>query len=129
MYISDITHYFDETGNIPKEKSKEARELARFLALVVNTTTKTFHATFKIAEVRCFESGCHGLIKTALILENEGIHWYCPRCHIEGIINGWRGTKWDNRNLRQHFSTKGGTYRLAAFLHVLRSTPHASWSI
>jgi len=35
-----MTHFIDETGNILKEMPKEARELASFMALVVDETTK-----------------------------------------------------------------------------------------
>jgi len=41
MYISNLTHSLDEQGNIPKQIPKEAREMANFLALVVDATTKT----------------------------------------------------------------------------------------
>jgi hypothetical protein len=30
MYISQMPHFLDEKGNIPKEMPKEARELASF---------------------------------------------------------------------------------------------------
>jgi hypothetical protein len=30
MYISQMPHFLDEKGNIPKQMPKEARELARF---------------------------------------------------------------------------------------------------
>jgi len=40
MYISNMQHFLDETGNILKQMPKEARELASFMALVVDTTTK-----------------------------------------------------------------------------------------
>lgn len=29
--------------------------------------------------------------------KNEEIHWYCPDCENEGVINEWQKTKWDNR--------------------------------
>jgi hypothetical protein len=36
MYISNMLHFLDDQGNIPKQMPKEARELAGFHALVVN---------------------------------------------------------------------------------------------
>jgi hypothetical protein len=36
------------------------------------------------------------MIKTALRLANEEIHWYCPKCQNEGVISHWQGTRWDN---------------------------------
>jgi hypothetical protein len=48
-------------------------------------------------DVRCFEKGCHGLVKTSLRLATGEIHWYCPDCEKEGVISGWQDTKWDNK--------------------------------
>jgi hypothetical protein len=36
--------------------------------------------------------------KTALIPKSEEIHWYCPECENEGVISGWKNTKWNNES-------------------------------
>ena len=92
-----MPHFLDDKGNIPTEMPKEARELASFMALMVDTTTKTLPSIFASTEIRCFEKGCHGLIKTSLMPKNEEIHWYCPECENEGVISEWQNIKWDNR--------------------------------
>ena len=97
MYISNMTHFLDDTGNIPKEMPKQTRELASFMALVVDTTTKTCPQTLTTTDVRCFQKGCSGLIKSALRPDTGEIHWYCPDCENEGVISEWQKTKWDNR--------------------------------
>ena len=97
MYISNMTHFLDETGNIPKQTPSEARELASFLALVIDTTTKNSPFTLTQTEIRCFEKGCKGLIKSEVMKENNDIHWVCSKCENEGRISGWNLTKWDNR--------------------------------
>ncbi len=96
MYISQMPHFLDESGNIPKQLPKQVRELASFMALVVDTSTKTLSSTLTSTEIRCFNKGCHGLIKTALMPKNVEIHWYCPDCENEGVISEWQKTKWDN---------------------------------
>ncbi len=96
-----MPHFLDEKGNIPTEMPKQARELASFMALVVDSTTKTLPSTLTSTDIRCFNKGCHGLIKTALMPKTEEIHWYCPDCENEGVISGWQGTKWDNRLFRK----------------------------
>jgi hypothetical protein len=101
MYKSQIPHFLDEKGNIPTEMPKQARELASFMALVVDTTTKTLPSTLTSTDIRCFNKGCHGLIKTAIMPKSGEIHWYCPDCENEGVISGWQGTKWDNRLFRK----------------------------
>jgi hypothetical protein len=57
MYITNLTHFLDETGNIPKQMPKEARELASFFALVVDTATKKNPTTLTSTDIRCFNKG------------------------------------------------------------------------
>ena len=96
MYISDMTHFLNEKGNIPKEMPDEARELASFFALVVDHTTKTMLSKLTPSGIRCFKRGCHGTINTTLKPNKKEIHWYCPKCENEGVISNWEGTKWNN---------------------------------
>jgi RNA polymerase subunit RPABC4/transcription elongation factor Spt4 len=35
------------------------------------------------------------MIKTAVRPDTTEIHWYCPECEKEGLINNWQGTEWD----------------------------------
>lgn len=92
-----MKHFLDESGNIPKQMTKDARELASFLALVVDSTTKNNPQTLTSTDIRCFEKGCHGLIKSEVLKENNEIHWVCSKCQNEGRISGWKKTKWDNK--------------------------------
>ena len=81
-----MTHFIDETGNIPKQMPKEAREMASFLALVVDATTKNIPFTLTQTDIRCFVKGCQGLIKSEVLKENNEIHWVCSKCQNEGRI-------------------------------------------
>jgi hypothetical protein len=54
MYISNMLHFLDESGDIPKQMPKEARELASFMALVVDSTTKTLPSSLTSTDIRCF---------------------------------------------------------------------------
>jgi len=96
MYISNLTHFLNDKGNIPKQMPKEARELANFLALIVDSTTKTMPSILTSTDIRCFQKGCHGLFKPAKRPKEGEIHWYCPECENEGVIRHWDRTKWDN---------------------------------
>ena len=98
MYISNMQHFLDETGSIPKQMTKEGRELASFFALVIDTTTKNLPAKLTPTGIRCFKKGCQGFIKTAIKHDNAEIRWYCPHCEEEGLISEWQKTKWDNRS-------------------------------
>lgn len=96
MYISNMTHFLDEKGNIPKQMPKEAREMASFLALIVDASTKTNQNRLAPTDIRCFESGCLGTISSELMAEVDEIHWKCSKCQNEGRISHWQGTNWDN---------------------------------
>ena len=91
-----MTHFLDDQGNIPRQMPKEARELANFLALIVDATTKTMPSTLTSTDIRCFQKGCHGLVKSSIRPKEGEIHWYCSECENEGVISHWLRTKWDN---------------------------------
>ena len=76
---------------------KQARELASFMALVVDATTKKIPFTLSKTDIRCFKKKCEGLIKSEVLKENNDIHWKCSKCDNEGMISEWKLTKWDNR--------------------------------
>ena len=92
-----MSHFLDEAGNIPKQIPVEARELASFLALVIDATTDYDSESGFNTGIRCFEKGCDGMIHSYILLDNDDeIYWKCPNCKNEGIISEWQGTKWDN---------------------------------
>ena len=96
MYISNMTHFIDETGNIPTNQHKSARELANFHALVVDETTKSTSGVV-LTDMRCFKKKCEGTITSEILPEeNDAIHWGCTNCENEGVISHWQGTRWDN---------------------------------
>lgn len=95
MYITNILHCLDNSGNIPKEMPAAARKLASFMALIIDETTRN-HANGKPGEeLRCFKKGCRGNINGQISPEGT-IDWHCSACDNEGKISDWRGTKWDN---------------------------------
>jgi hypothetical protein len=96
MYISNMTHFLDEKGNIPKQMPKEARELASFFALVIDTATQKLPNKLTPTDIRCFEKGCPGTTRVEILRSSNEIHWMCSRCQNEGKISDWRETKWDN---------------------------------
>ena len=92
-----MTHFLDESGNIPTQMPKEARELANFLALVVDETTKEPSKSVIYTTIRCFIKKCEGTINSEIIKENNEIHWVCSKCQNEGILSEWQNTRWNNR--------------------------------
>ena len=97
MYITTFTHFLDEQGNIPKTMPKEARELASFLALVIDATTDYESESGFETGITCFQKGCDGMIQSTILFDqNNEIHWLCPKCKNEGIVSEWEDTEWDN---------------------------------
>jgi len=94
MYITDFQHFLDEQGNIPKNMRSEARELANFLALLIDDASSLDYDAEPT--IRCIEKGCEGLIVPTYIDENDEIFWVCVKCKTKGVITNWRGSKWDN---------------------------------
>ena len=97
MYITTMTHFLNEDGNIPKEMPKEARELASFHALVVDQSTKEFPLKVISTDIRCFKKKCEGKIQSEFLEAGNKIHWVCSKCNNEGVIDSWQKTQWDNR--------------------------------
>jgi hypothetical protein len=95
MYITNIEHFLDESGSIPKEMPKAARQLASFHTFIIEAATSIFPATAHKTNIRCFEKGCKGMVSTDLINKKDDIHWKCNKCPNEGRISNWQGTSWD----------------------------------
>jgi len=91
-----MTHFLDETGNIAREMHKDGRNMAGFLAMVIDATTKSKEEGFVDLDIRCNVPGCTGPILAEIIPVTEEIHWGCTECENDGIISDWKNTKWDN---------------------------------
>lgn len=98
MFITTFTHFLDEKGNIPKTMPKEARELASFMALVVDEATKEYPEKVCCTDIRCINPNCNSSIITEFIENDEKIYWGCGDCENAGIISEWQGSRWDNIN-------------------------------
>ena len=99
-YITDLTHFLDEMGNIPKNSPAEARKLASFLALVVEEVTRQHPQTNDDIQTTllCFKKPCNGRIIGTLDEQNQLVRWHCPHCGENGTISNWQDTRWDSTN-------------------------------
>ena len=93
-YITDITHYLDENGELARMPGA-ARKLASFLVLLIDVTTQAFPAHDYDTRIRCRTDACTGSIRTLVASKDDGIAWHCPKCEHNGVIRNWQGTKWD----------------------------------
>jgi hypothetical protein len=95
-YTSDMNHLVDKEGNISATSPKQSRELASFLALVIDAKTKKKNSTSSKDAIRCFKKRCTGEINYKIDEETIQIIWECSKCDNAGSISNWLDTKWDN---------------------------------
>jgi hypothetical protein len=93
-YVTDITHYLDDTGELAAMPGP-ARKLASFLVLLIDETTQAVPAKDYDTRIRCRTNACKGSIRASLPSMTDEISWYCPECGHNGGIRNWKGTKWD----------------------------------
>jgi len=72
----------DNSNNI----SKIERELASFIALIVDATMQSYPTVFTETKIKCNKKGCDGIISTKLLVTNDKIAWKCSKCENNGII-------------------------------------------
>ncbi len=96
MYITKLTHFIDETGNIPQEMPDEAKEFAVFLTSIVEAATREYPEYVCCTDIGCKK--CDSSIITELRDEDKEILWGCGDCDFNGTISEWQGTKWDHRD-------------------------------
>lgn len=92
---TNFQHFLNEKGDIPTDMPKDARELANFLALLIDDATLGEYDSEP--QIRCIEKNCPGLIVPTIIEDFNEIYWVCVTCKTEGVITGWQVTKWDNK--------------------------------
>ena len=86
MYITDLTHFLDNSGAIGPVKGP-ARAMAQFH---VDATANPLPAP------RCFR--CKKGAVEADQAHDGAIVWVCPLCGTEGRISNWQGSLWDLRD-------------------------------
>jgi len=91
-YVTDLRHYLYNDGEIVADMLSEARQLASFLALIVDEASGFVQSKADELNVRCLSEGCPAQI-VAYREENCDIVWFCPLCEQNGVIRNWQGTK------------------------------------
>ena len=99
-YITDITHYLDDQGELVSTMPGPARKLASFLVLVIDSVSQDIPVDGHDTRIRCLQHGCSGSIRASLMSMNDEISWACPDCGHNGVISNWQGTKWNQQDSR-----------------------------
>ncbi len=101
-WVTDLTHFIDETGGLHRLLTGSGRNLALHMTAIVASAT-TEHTRGGAPEVRCRRRPnrrpCIGTIGHRL-WSDERISWSCPLCGDNGVISNWQSTAWDRRPAR-----------------------------
>lgn len=96
-WISDMTHFLDDSGEIPLGLPP----LAIFLGAIVEARSAEESAQPCALPIRCRRRPgrrpCTGSIWAALDPATRSIEWRCPVCEDHGVIAHWHDTPWDKR--------------------------------
>ena len=98
MYITNITHFLDENGNIAADMNVSGCKMASFLAMIIDHSTSQQEEEMTDIDIRCNKRGCHGAILAEVNRSENTIFWGCTDCDHDGMISEWKGSKWDNSN-------------------------------
>ena len=96
-YVTDITHYLDDEGELPAQMPAPARKLACFLVLVIDAASRNVPSDNQDISFRCRKADCTGSIRASLASTDDEIGWFCPDCGHNGVIRNWQGTKWNQQ--------------------------------
>lgn len=93
-FVTDITHYLDEAGELA-QSPRPARRLASFLTLLIEEATSAPSSGEHDSGIRCMVKDCKGTIRTSLPPGHVEILWRCKACGHKGVIRNWNNTKWN----------------------------------
>ena len=94
-WVTDLTHFMDESGDLHAALAGPGRRLALHMTAIVAVATGG-----PIAGIRCRRRpdhrACAGTIAFRLWADQR-ITWGCPICGDNGVISNWQATRWDHR--------------------------------
>ena len=97
-YVTNITHFLDEAGELRADMPGPARKLASFLVLLIDAVSQRVPARDAATGIRCRTTQCTGSIRASLMSPDDEVAWRCPVCGHNGTIRNWQGTKWDEHS-------------------------------
>jgi len=96
-YITDITHYLNDDGDIAIESGAGLR-FAEYLTSIISMISHPppLPEEFRVkGRCRPKRKPCNGIIEGDTDPNADVIVWWCPECLENGFITRWQGTMWD----------------------------------
>lgn len=101
-WITDITHFLDEEGELVTEPP-QAKAIADYFTAIVMMSSfpdPEYPPEYKVkCRRRPKRKPCQAEIIGFIDPESDDVMWMCPKCHDRGLISNWRGTMWDMSEL------------------------------
>ncbi len=101
-WITDLTHFLDETGQIAPADGPARRLAEHFTAIVAMASLPELVIPSEY-RVRCRRrpgrKPCGGYIEADFDPDTEDIVWWCAKCDDRGYIRNWKGSIWDLSNV------------------------------
>lgn len=94
-YVIHLPHYLDDAGNLPDGLPGPAVAIALFCGAVVAWVSS---GGGDLTNVVCRRTRARPPCRAEVYARRapgDRIEWRCPGCGEEGVISGWRGTRWD----------------------------------
>ncbi len=90
-FMTDLTHFLDENGQLPAQMTPEAREMAhKLIEIITALVTNPEKARDGVATgVSCLSDHCNALVTGSLKSINDPVTWFCPECKSRGEIRNW----------------------------------------
>ncbi|MBI2355268.1 MAG: hypothetical protein HYV06_09605 [Deltaproteobacteria bacterium] len=97
-WITDITHFLDNEGEIISEPA-QARKLGEYFTAIIVMSSypePEYPIEYRVnCRRRPNRKPCQEEIVGFVDHETDDIVWMCPKCNDRGLISNWQGTIWD----------------------------------
>ncbi len=98
-WITDITHFLDEKGEMITGPIAAAKLAEYFAAIIVMASEIEYPPEHQVyCRRKPKRKPCLGEITGYVHPDTDEIYWECLKCGDRGIINNWQGTIWDMRS-------------------------------
>lgn len=93
-YVVHLSHYLGDDGDLAPMPAPAAALAVYFGSIVAWVSSDGGELTNVVCRRSRARPPCRAEIHARLAPDGR-VEWRCPECAEEGVISGWRGTRWD----------------------------------